>query len=100
MLTGVAASMHAVPADNPLAISFDDLQQDFAVNTAGVVVAAKRAVEGFAQLPDGASKTFIYTGNFLNEQIMPALFSGGIGKSATAHVMHVASNAYADKGYQ
>lgn len=101
MLTRLtAAAMHAVPPTDPLALAFADLQADFTVNTGSVLVAAQQAILGFQQLPSDVSKTVIYTGNFLNTETMPALMSGGIGKSATAHLVRVASEAYAGKGWR
>lgn len=73
------------------------------MNTAGVLVAAQKAVMGFEQLSSTSSqvpKTFIFTGNFLNEKVIPALISLGIGKSATAHLIAAASMAYGTKGYR
>ena len=57
-------------------------------------------MEAFQQLPSETLKTFLYTGNFLNKEIMPSLVSLGIGKSASAHLIAVASKAYAAKGYR
>ena len=71
-----------------------------AVNTSSALVAARRAVQGFQQLPAEVPKTFIYTGNFLNKEVMPFLMSAGMGKSASAHLMAVASKVYAPKGYR
>lgn len=70
------------------------------MNTGGVLVAAKRAVQGFEQLPFEVPKTFIYTGNFLNRRILPAFISQGMGKSASAHLIAVASTAYGPKEYR
>lgn len=64
-----------------------------------MLVAAQQALAGFAQMPN-ASKTFIYTGNFLNVEVMAPLLSNGIGKSATAHLLKAASEAYREKGYR
>ncbi len=71
-----------------------------AVNTGSVLVAAQQAVEGFKKLPSGSLGTFIFTGNFLNVKTMPFLVGNGIGKSATAHLLSVASQAYAPKGFR
>ena len=81
-------------------LSVADLNQDLAVNTVSTLVAARRAVQGFEQLPSQVPKSFIYTGNFLNKEVMPALISLGIGKSASAHIIAVAAKAYGQKGYK
>ncbi|EMC97066.1 hypothetical protein BAUCODRAFT_32810 [Baudoinia panamericana UAMH 10762] len=94
-----AASVKPVPRDDPLQLDVSDLNNDFAVNTASVLAAAKRAIQGFAKLPSEMNKTFIYTGNLLNIEVMPALVSLGIGKSATAHLVKTAAQAYGAQGY-
>lgn len=95
-----AAAAHFVPAEDPLKLSATDLQADTVVNVGSALVAAQQAIAGWAELPASVSKSFVYTGNFLNFEIMPALLANGIGKSAAAHLIKVASAAYADKGYQ
>ena len=63
-------------------------------------VAAQKAAAGFAQLPADASRTFIYTGNILNTDIIPGFIALGVGKSAGAHMMWAASAAYKDRGFK
>jgi hypothetical protein len=63
-------------------------------------VACQQAVTGFAQLPASAAPTFIMTGNILNVDIIPGFLSQGAGKSAGAHMMWAASDAYKPKGYK
>ena len=101
MLTALsAAAAHIVPADSPLDLKLEDLNVDMVVNTSSVLVAAQHAVEGFQKLPSGTPGTFIFTGNFLNVKTMPFLLSAGMGKAATAHLMQVASEAYASRGFR
>jgi hypothetical protein len=88
------------PSNDPLSLQVADFSKDFNTNTVSVLVAAQQAVAGFAQLPDSAAKTFIYTGNILNTTIIPALLDLGIGKTATAHIIHSAAVAYKDRGYK
>ena len=84
----------------PLAMSMSNVQRDFAVNTFSVLKAAKESVSVFEQLLPIASRTFICTGNILNEfPIMPAV-GNGMTKSATAHLIDAASRAYKDKGFK
>ena len=87
-------------AEKPLDLSAADLEQDLAVNVTGMLVAARKAVEGFEKLPSETPKSFIYTGNFLNKEVMPPLMSLGIGKSASAHTLAVASKVYGPKGFR
>ena len=95
-----AASGKAVPAKTPFDLSMDDFHRDLSVNTASVLVAAKEATESFKVLPSGMKKTFIFTGNILNTEPILPLFSAGMGKSATAHLIAAASMAYRDDGYR
>ena len=88
------------PPNDPLALQFADLSKSFNVNTISAFVAAQQAATGFAQLPDSAAKTFIYTGNILNTTIIPPLLDLGVGKAATAHIIQSAAAAYKDRGYK
>jgi hypothetical protein len=69
-------------------------------NTTSAFVATQQAALAFNSLPDSASKTFIYTGNILNETTIAPLMDLGVGKSATAHVVKSAAEAYKDKGFK
>ena len=90
-----------MPADDPLALTLSDFNNDITINTAGLLVAGRRATQGFQKLPSDVLKTFIYTGNFLNtEKTMPMLVSLGIGKSASAHLIAAASAGYRKEGYR
>jgi hypothetical protein len=77
-----------------------DFVRDLNVNTISTFVAAQQAALAFAELPDSASRTFIYTGNILNITTIPPLLDLGVGKSATAHIIQSAASAYKDKGYK
>jgi hypothetical protein len=70
------------------------------INIHSAFVAAQQAVQGFAQLPASSARTFIYTGNVLNVQILPRFIAQGVGKSGAAHMVWAASAAYADRGYK
>jgi hypothetical protein len=95
------AAVTANPPKDPLSVSISDFTKDLTINTISTFAAAQAAIQGFAQLPDTASRTFIYTGNILNTNfIIPPLLDLGVGKSATAHVIHSASAAYKEKGYK
>ncbi|KAL6853212.1 hypothetical protein J3F83DRAFT_764738 [Trichoderma novae-zelandiae] len=92
---------------NALIISPQGLEQplssiitDAHVNTFSAYVAAQLAVKGFAELPPDASKTFLYTGNKLNIMTLEPLLSFGMGKSATAHMIHYLAEVYKDPGYK
>ena len=85
---------------NPLSLPLADFTRDLNINTVSAFVAAQQAVLGFEQLPDSASKTFIYTGNILNTTTMAPLMDLGVGKSATAHIIQSAATAYKDRGFK
>jgi hypothetical protein len=87
------------PGD-PLSIPLADFSRDLHVNTASAFVAAQQAALSFKKLPDHRSKTFIYTGNILNETTIASLLDGGVGKSATAHIIRSAAAAYSNKGFK
>lgn len=87
-------------AKHPLSLSLVDFSRDLNVNTTSAFVTAQQAVMGFEQLPDSASKTFIYTGNILNTMTMAPLMDLGLGKSATAHMIQSAATAYQDRGFK
>jgi hypothetical protein len=77
-----------------------DFNRDFNLNTTSAFAAAQQAALGFAQLPDSAARTFIYTGNATNTIIIPPLLDLGVGKSATAHIIQSAAAAYKDRGFK
>lgn len=85
---------------NPLSLPLADFTRDFNINTTSTFITAQQAVLGFEKLPESASKTFIFTGNFLNTTIMAPLMDLGVGKSATAHIIQSAAAAYKDRGYK
>ena len=86
--------------NDPLSLPLADFKRDLTVNTVSAFVAAQQAATGFAQLPDSAARTFIYTGNILNTTIMPALLDLGVGKAATSHIIQCAAAAYKDRGFK
>ncbi len=96
----VAAGLTMALGDDPLSPPFEKLAADIAINTISPFAAAQEAVKGFAELPSGASKTFIQIGNALNRMVLPALITLGVGKSATAHTIACCAEGYKDKGYQ
>jgi hypothetical protein len=79
----------------------EDFNKDLNINTTSAYVAAQQAALGFEQLPETASRTFIYTGNVLNTDLTIAPYlSLGVGKSATAHIINSAATVYADQGFK
>ncbi|SCO90000.1 uncharacterized protein FRV6_14128 [Fusarium oxysporum] len=88
------------PADDPLSVSYTDFSNNTAINIHSAFIAAQQAVTGFAQLPESAARTFIYTGNVLNVTILPKFLDAGVGKSGAAHMIWAAADAYKNKGYK
>lgn len=88
------------PEDNLSGISLEEVQQEFSINTFSPLFAAQEAVKGFKQLPETASRTFIFTGNALNEIVIPAVLTFGMTKSATARMITFASEAYNKQGFK
>ncbi|KAI1009025.1 hypothetical protein LB504_002009 [Fusarium proliferatum] len=88
------------PAEDPLSVSYTDFTNNTAINIHSAFIAAQQAVAGFAQLPESAARTFIYTGNILNVTILPKFLDAGVGKSGAAHMMWAAADAYKSKGYK
>ncbi|KAL6714386.1 hypothetical protein ACLMJK_007809 [Lecanora helva] len=95
-----AAAVTRSDAKNPLSLPLADFSRHLNINTASAFAAAQQAVLGFSQLPESASKTFIYTGNILNTTVMAPMLDLGVGKSATSHIIQNAASAYADQGYK
>ncbi|EAT86522.2 hypothetical protein SNOG_05458 [Parastagonospora nodorum SN15] len=87
-------------AQDPFSIHLNNFVKDLNVNTTSVFVAIKEALASFAKLPASASKTFIFTGNAMNTDLIVLPLTGaGAGKAASAHLIHAASVAfyYADE---
>jgi NAD(P)-dependent dehydrogenase (short-subunit alcohol dehydrogenase family) len=96
-----AAAATANEKDNTFTVSVSDLEKTLATNTISPYAAAQQATLGFAELPDSASRTFIYTGNMLNTGVVIAPFMTlGVGKSATAHIIQHAATTFKEKGYK
>jgi NAD(P)-dependent dehydrogenase (short-subunit alcohol dehydrogenase family) len=97
-----AANVSAPPDPNNLfSLPLDTLEKDVNIMSNSAFAAAKEAVAGFETLPKGLKKTFIYTGNILAFKVLPvpSLVTLGIGKSAAAYWIGLASSSFKDKGY-
>lgn len=96
----IAAAVTPNAPNDPLSLPLADFTRDLNVNTVSAFVAAQQAALAFEQLPDSASRTFIYTGNILNTTTMAPLLDLGVGKSATAHIIQSAAAAYKNRGFK
>lgn len=90
------------PDNNIFAVPPERVAFDFKVNTIAPYVAAREAVKGWATLPKDIKKTFIYTGNSTNVQIIPMalMLDVGIGKSASASWVGLADTLLSPNGYR
>lgn len=95
-----ASSGTSQDAKNPLGLALKDFNHDFTIITTSAFMAAQQAVLAFNELPDSASRTFIYTGNCTNVSPIIALWGSGAAKSASAHLIQCAAEAYKDKGFK
>ncbi|KAF4998997.1 hypothetical protein FGRMN_2796 [Fusarium graminum] len=96
------AGARTVPsiADDMFTLTQESLIQDININTLGPYVAAQEAVNGWKKFPSETKKTFIYTGNKLNLQVLPmaATATLGMGKSASSYWISLADLLYKNKG--
>lgn len=95
-----ASSFHPMDPESSLAAQISSFQSDNNVNIVSGYAAAHLALKSFAVLPEGSSKTFIYTGNKLPFMIVRPLMTGGVGKAAAAHLIHYLAEEHKDKGYK
>ncbi|RGP74102.1 short chain type dehydrogenase [Fusarium sporotrichioides] len=95
-----ASAGNLSPAKDPFDLPLKDLDYNIDLNIRSPFVAVQQAVAGFAQLPESASRTFIYTGNILNVAMIPGFLALGVGKSGGAYMIWSASAAYKDRGYK
>ncbi|KAF7882235.1 hypothetical protein EAF00_011751 [Botryotinia globosa] len=91
-----AAALIVTP--DPLSVPLEKFNEDLNVVITSAYAAAHEAVEGFKSLAEATNKTFIYTGNILNRQVIPSLLAFGIGKSGAAHLIQSASEVYKKEG--
>lgn len=95
-----AAAVHFTDPTDPLFPSVPDFTQDLTINTISLYATIKESLSSFETLPSSTPKTFIYTGNSLNVSPQPAFTTLGVGKTASAHIVELASGAYGEKGYK
>ncbi|KAI1474844.1 hypothetical protein K445DRAFT_77261 [Daldinia sp. EC12] len=97
-----AATTNPPDKDSALSIPVDSVVADLNVNTVSPYAAAQQAVKGWATLPKETKKSFIYTGNILNINILPIpLFLNlGVGKSASAYWIGAADAIYSPQGFR
>lgn len=89
--------MHITTPEETFSISADVFANDLAINTTSAFIAAQEAMTSFRALPLAMPKTFIYTGNILNEGPLPGFLTLGMGKVASAHMIEIGDGLYRDQ---
>ena len=76
------------------------MQSTYTIGFESQYVAAQEALKGFAALPAATPKTFIFTGNALNQIPLAPVFPFAVAKRAAATMIEYAANAYGPKGFR
>lgn len=96
----IAESHHRAVRDLLLSIPLADFTYDLQVNTVSAYAPAQLAVRSFEKLGRDSPMVFIYTGNMLNQAVMPGLVTLGVGKSATSHFLQAATQTSGGLGFR
>ncbi|QPC76860.1 hypothetical protein HYE68_007612 [Fusarium pseudograminearum] len=87
-------------ADDIFQVPLETFQSHTVVNIVSVYAAAQEAVKGWADLPASSKPTFILTGNCANVTPLQIIMTLSVGKTASAHLIEIASKSYKSKGYR
>ncbi|KAI0185465.1 hypothetical protein EV127DRAFT_441538 [Xylaria flabelliformis] len=82
------------PPDDPLSAPLETIKASRTVGFDSAYVTAQEALRGFQQLSSFAAKTFIFTGNTLNQIAIPGVSPFAYGKVSAAMMIEYAANAY------
>lgn len=99
-MTTLAGAVALAAKDHPFETELGVFQNHMDINTTSAFVAIKEAVASFEKVPATTARTFIYTGNAMNFSPFAGIMTLGIGKSASAHMLAAAAQAYKGKGYK
>jgi hypothetical protein len=58
------------------------------------------SIRGFSELASDMPKTFIFTGNVLNQMPIPHVFSFAVSKRLSSSMVEYGAYAYGPKGYR
>ena len=83
---------------DPFILTLEDFRTHMDANAGSAYLAAQAAVKGWTKT--GTGGTFFFTGNGLNVLGKPDVLVYGMCKSASAHMIHSASIAYADTDHK
>lgn len=89
--------MHLTKAEKTFSVSLELFADDLAINTTSAYAAAHEALISFQTLPSSVPKSFIYTGNILNEGPVAGFLTLGVGKIASAHMVELGDQLYRDQ---
>ena len=81
-------------------MSLEIVQKSMTISYESQFIAAQETLKGFEGLPSSTPKTFILTGNALNQVPLPEVFSFAAAKRAAATLIEYGANAYGPKGYR
>ncbi len=86
--------------DSILGFKPDVFNTSVAINSSSAIVAIAESVKAFRQLPADSRKTFIYTGNMFNTNVVPGVMTFGIVKGITSFAIRTAAEneQYAKEG--
>ena len=88
------------PKDDPLTVPADAFAEGLTINATSLFVALQETKKAWESLPKDAKKTFIYTGNALNEKPLPPMLVLGVGKTAAAYLLETCAMDYQEKDWR
>ena len=75
--------MHSAAPEDPFSVPLGNVKLTNTVGYESQYVAAQESIRGFAELPKSVPKTFIFTGNALNQIPLPQVFPFAVSKRAS-----------------
>lgn len=94
------AARLTTPLDDPFSAPLESLGESRRVGFDSAYISAQESLHHFARLASDIPKTFIYSGNTLNQIGIPGVFPFALGKVAAAMMIEYGANAYGAKGYR
>lgn len=83
---------------NPFFSDPDNYSHDLAVNSVSFYATAHHAVESFEKLDNTRPKVFIFTGNLINNTLIPEAPGLGSGINASAYLVENAATVFGKEG--
>jgi len=88
------------PPEDPFSTSLEDIKLSILVSFESQYVAAQETLKCFAGLPESTPKTFIFTGNALNQTPLAPVFPFSLAQRTAATLIEYGANAYGSKRYR